>query len=275
LRLTGIWAILSHTFVESIKAKWLLTFAAVFFFLAMNVPTIILYIEGVLPPDYFLSFLPALVTLAFPFIPLLALPMGATSIVDERESGRLQYILSHPLSKSEFLFGRTVGLLFATSTVIVSGFGIASVLTYGTNFRAYWSVTLTILVALTLNAAMLGLSLFISIISKKRVTALAIAILMWFALTVGTYFGLLSFVINLAQGRLFVLPFILLNPVETTNILAAMTNGQQIEQLGTSGLILVHYLGQAARNILISTTVAWIFAFFIAGFLWFRHQDAL
>ena len=70
--------------------------------------------------------------MTFPLIPLLALPMGAVSIVDERESGTLQYLLSNPVTKGEFFLGRAVGLLLATTSVIIIGFGAASVVVYTT-----------------------------------------------------------------------------------------------------------------------------------------------
>lgn len=275
MKVVAIWAILVHTFKEAIKAKWLLTFAALFFFLAINVPTLILYQEGVLPPDYLATYLPGLVTLSFPFIPLLALPMGATSIVDERESGRLQFLLSHPISKSDFLLGRVLGLLLATSTVIFLGFGVAAAITYTSHVTAYRAIAATIVIALTLNAGMLGLALAISIISKKRVTALAVSILAWFVLTIGTYFGFLSFALNIKNGALVVLPTILFNPVEATNIMASMQLGQGLSQLGSTGLILAHYIGGNAYDVLVAATVTWLAAFYTVSFLIFRRQDSV
>ena len=94
--------------------------------------------------------------MTFPLIPLLALPMGAVSIVDERESGTLQYLLSNPVTKGEFFLGRVVGLLLATTTVIIIGFGAASAVVYTTGISNYFSVVMIMAFAVLLNAVMLG-----------------------------------------------------------------------------------------------------------------------
>lgn len=131
----GIWGMLSFTFRESIRTKWLVVFAGLFFLIAINTPLYVLSVAyGVAPGDLISNFgLGASLTQAFPLIPLLALPFGAISIVDDRESGMLQYLLSNPITKSEFFLGRSLGLLLATSTVIFLSFGGAAVAVYGSD----------------------------------------------------------------------------------------------------------------------------------------------
>ncbi|MFI5421538.1 MAG: ABC transporter permease subunit, partial [Nitrososphaerales archaeon] len=81
-----------YAFKDAIRAKWLIVFAILFFLIAINLPVIALHSGGYLPPNYLTEFIPDIVALAFPFIPLLALPMGAPAIVDERESGTMQFV---------------------------------------------------------------------------------------------------------------------------------------------------------------------------------------
>ena len=95
-------------------------FSAVFFFLALNVPLLVLLALRYLPPDYLERYLNYLVSLSFPFLPLLSLPVASASVVEERESGALQYVLSGPVSKADFLVGRAVGLLAATTAVVIA-----------------------------------------------------------------------------------------------------------------------------------------------------------
>ncbi|TLX97566.1 MAG: hypothetical protein E6K90_10260, partial [Thaumarchaeota archaeon] len=102
MNVSAVWAILTYTFKDAIRAKWLLVFAVVFFLLAVNIPMLVLLAARYLPPNYLQVYLTTLVGLAFPFIPLLPLPMGAATIVDERESGTLQYVMSNPISKVDF-----------------------------------------------------------------------------------------------------------------------------------------------------------------------------
>ena len=83
----GVWGILTFTYKESIRTKWVLIFGVIFFLLAVDIPDLYLSAAGNLPPEYLTQNLSDLLSVTFPLIPLLALPMGAVSIVDERESG--------------------------------------------------------------------------------------------------------------------------------------------------------------------------------------------
>jgi ABC-type transport system involved in multi-copper enzyme maturation permease subunit len=273
LNASGVWAIISYTFKESIRARWLLIFSAVFFLLAINVPTLVFLAARYLPPDYVATYLTSVISLSFPFIPLLALPMGAAAIVDERESGTLQYVLSNPISKSEFFLGRAVGLLLATTAVILLGFGLASIFIYNLNFSLYGGVLTTMLIAGGLNIIMLALALVISTLARRKATATGLSIFVWFFLTVLSDIGVLSFVVNLRSGAEAVVPVVLLNPVEMSRILAIINLGGGYAELGATGVILQYYLGASMGLVLLVGLLVWITVLFAIGFMVFRHQD--
>lgn len=271
--MSGVWAILAFTFKESIRARWLLIFALVFFAIAIDIPVLVYFLPVYEPPTVLEVFLPSLVILSFPFIPLLALPMGATSIVDEKESGTLQYILSNPISKSEFFVGKAVGLLISTSAVIFAGLGVATMMVYYNNFRLYPAVAAALLVAAGLNITMLALGLVISSLSRRKATALVLGVLVWFLFTVLSDIGFLSLMINLKGGPYLAMPIILLNPVESTTLLATIGIGGGLSSMGSTGLILLYTLHQAAFEVLLGTTIGWIVVLFLIGFYVFRHSD--
>src|SRR2546427_9209976 len=275
MNLSAVWAILTYTFKDSIRAKWLLVFAVVFFLLAVNIPMLVLLAARYLPPNYLQVCLTTLVGVAFPFIPLLPLPMGAATIVDERESGTLQYIMSNPISKVDFLLGRLSGMLSATTAVILLGFGVASAMVYNLDVTAYAPVLTATAMAAILNAIMLGVAMIISIITKRKSTATGIAIFMWFLFTVLSDIGFLSVVVNLRLGVAATLPVILINPVETSRILAVLSLGGDASQLGSTGLIINYFLGSSAQLILGVSLIAWLATVFTAAFLLFRRQDVV
>jgi Cu-processing system permease protein len=275
LNLSAVWAITTYTFKEAIRAKWLLIFAVVFFLLAVNIPMLVLLAARYLPPNYLDVYLTTLVSLSFPFIPLLPLPMGSGTIVEERESGTLQYMMSNPISKTDFLLGRMLGMVSATTSVILLGFGIASVMVYNVDFTRYAPVVTTTLIAAMLNAIMLGVALAISIMSKRKSTAMGIAIFAWFLFTVLSDLGFLSFIVNLKAGVAATLPIILLNPIEVARILAVSSFGGDLSALGTTGLIVNYYLGGSAMEVMSIILVAWLLAFLALDFVLFRHQDVV
>jgi Cu-processing system permease protein len=275
LNFSAIWAILTYTFKDSIRAKWLLIFAVVFFMLAVNIPMLVLLAARYLPPNYLQVYLTTLVAISFPFIPLLPLPMGAATIVDERESGTLQYVMSNPISKVDFLLGRLGGMLSSTTLVILLGFGIASIMVYNIDVTAYAPVLTATAMAALLNAIMLGVAMVISVLTKRKSTATGVAIFMWFLFTVLSDLGFLSVVLNLKLGLAATLPVILLNPVETSRILAVLSLGGDASQLGSTGLIINYYLGNNAAAILGGTLVIWLVFFFVLAFILFRRQDVV
>ena len=106
-----------QTFKETVRSKWLIMFTIVFFFFAFNLQILSLQLLNIIPRNYMAQFIQIVITTSFTLIPLLPLPLGAVSIVEERESGLLQYILSTPISRGKFLLARLGGLFVATSII--------------------------------------------------------------------------------------------------------------------------------------------------------------
>ncbi len=102
----GAWGVLSFTFREAIRTKSIIVFTIGLFLIATNLVGMLASFIHVLPPSYSVLTPNQQVLVIFPFVPLVALLVGATSIVDDRESGTMQYLLSNPITKSDFFLGR-------------------------------------------------------------------------------------------------------------------------------------------------------------------------
>jgi ABC-type transport system involved in multi-copper enzyme maturation permease subunit len=270
----GVWGILSFTYREAIRTKWVLIFAVIFFLLAVDIPDLYLSAAGNLPPEYLSENLSSLLSVTFPLIPLLALPMGAVTIVDERESGTLQYLLSNPVTKSEFFLGRSVGLLLATTSVIVIGFGAASVVVFTTGISNYFSVVMIMLFAALLNAVMLGIALIISEFSKRKATAMGVGIMVWFLFAVVSSLDQLVIAVNLRAGPVAALFLVLLDPVETSRELTIYGADLGPGQMNVSALVAAHVWQSNVYLFTFLSVAVWIGVTFAIGFLVFRHQDA-
>lgn len=267
---------LSLTFRESIRAKWLLLFAVVFFLLAIDIPDLIAAQTGILPPGYLGTFLDVIIPLAFPLIPLLSLPMAATTIVDERESGTLQYVLSNPISKSEFFLGKSMGLLLATTIAVFAGFGAAGVVSYGAQINAYGGLDWIIWYGIVLNMAMLAMGMIVSTLSKRKVTALVTAIFLWLFFNTISSVSQLAIVVNAKFGEFAALCILFLNPIQTAQVVTSMTLNQPDTYWGTLGLISYIYYGSNVNNVvtvLDLELLAWIVGLFAIGFFLFNRQD--
>jgi len=275
LRFSNVRIIFGFTFREAIRAKWLIMFSAVFFFLALNVPLLVLLALRYLPPDYLERYLNYLVSLSFPFLPLLSLPVASASVVEERESGALQYVLSGPVSKADFLVGRAVGLLAATTAVVILGYGLAALGVFNVSSSKYLLVGEIAAIGIALNAAMVGLALVISIMSRRKATALGVAVFLWFFFTVLSDLGQLSLAVNLSAGPSAVLPLVITNPVEISRVLAVLVIGGGAEQLGPPGLILTDLLGTSAAYYMLISLASWVTASYAICFIVFSRQDVV
>jgi ABC-type transport system involved in multi-copper enzyme maturation permease subunit len=274
MNVLGVWGILSFTYREAIRTKWLIIFGFIFFLLAVDIPDLYLAAAANLPPEYLPQNLASLISVSFPLIPLLALPMGAVTIVDERESGTLQYLLSNPVTKAEFYLGRSVGLLLATTTVIIIGFGGAAMVVYTFSVSAYSPIILIMLFAGMLNAVMLGIALIISEFSKRKATAMGVGIMVWFLLAVVSSLDQLVITVSLKLGAVAALLVVLLDPVESSRLLTVFGAGLGASQFTNSALVVQFVLRGSAFNYVLATVLLWIAVTFTIGFLVFRHQDA-
>lgn len=266
-------AIVKHTFWEALKSKWLILYTVIFVLLAVNVPIVIVVAREYLASNYLDHFLTYLVTDSFPFLPLLALPIGALSIVDEKESGTLQYVLSTPISKGKFLASRILGLLLATNIVLLLGYGIDSLYVFQFDFPRYWAVIYILLAAVALNACTLGMSLLVSIFSRRKAAALGAAIFIWFFLTVLSDFGDLAVVLSFVGAGSFTVPLILLNPVESSRLLGVFQLNPGFTELGGTGLAARYYLGDAVTQVLALGMLVWIAVVYSLCFAAFAKRD--
>jgi ABC-type transport system involved in multi-copper enzyme maturation permease subunit len=274
MNIKGVWGILSFTYREAIRTKWLIIFGIIFFLLAVNIPNLYLAATAGLAEDYLPQNMGDLLSITFPLIPLLALPVGAVTIVEERESGTLQYLLSNPVTKSEFYLGKTVGLLFATTTVIIIGFGAASAVVYTTGVSNYYPIIMIMLFAALLNAVMLGIALIISEFSKRKATAMGIGIMVWFLLSVVSALDQLVIAINLRFGPNVAAAVVLMDPVETARELTVYGAGLGNAQMTNAAFLLSFVWKSNAYLFTMVSVLSWIAITFMIGFFIFSRQDA-
>jgi len=280
MNLTGVWGVLSFTFGESIRTKWLVIFAAVFFLIAVNIPVLLLSVAYGSPPAFLISNLGlgTSLSLAFPLVPLLALPFGSISIVEDRESGVLQYLLSNPITKSDFFLGRIVGLLLATTSVILISFGGAAAAVYASDTSESLLILVAMEIAVLLNAVMLALGLLISEVTKRKITAMGTGILFWFLFTTVSSLSTLVNAVNYTIGVVAGMSIVLLDPVETSRLLMVLSANLGRGELGDTGYVasyvITYLLGLDLFWVILSSLVTWFAVLTVLGFLVFRRQDA-
>jgi len=242
--LRTIAAFASLSFKDSMRAKWLIIFTLTYFLVLVNIPFLVLSVGGLLPPSALNSYVVYLGSVSYPFLPLLSLPLGALSIVDEKESGALEYLLSARLGRLHFVVGRYLGMLFATSLVIVIGFVLAGLVVLNTSGAVVRDLAYEAGLALVVNQIMLSLAVTVSAAVKRKTTALSVGIFAWFLLLILSDFGVsFGLVVTLPNGTLAEVLAALVNPIESAAVISEVTMNAFGPQLGPTVEILRNFFG--------------------------------
>jgi len=143
----------------------------------------------------------SLLSISSMLIPIIAIMLGFATIAGEAENGSLYVVLTYPIRRIEVLLGKILGLGSVLIFSIVIGFGIGGLIIAATVGVAEGMAYLAF-IALTslLGFVYLSLSICISSFCKKRTTALALGIVIFFW---GMIYGMIIFGILLASGVSF------------------------------------------------------------------------
>lgn len=274
---SALLIVLKKEFRDSLKSRWLISFAVTFFFLALGVPYIILRGGNLLPQDYPGMVVAVLVTLAVPLVPLISVAMSSTTISGERETGTMEFLMSQPATRMEIFLGKYLGLLVSITMAMLLGYGTAELLVYSSNpvFAAQFLYGL--LYSVMLSAAALSIGFVISVLSKSRLNAQGAGIFLWFILVViydSAFLGLIAVLLNVNQ---YLIPVALANPVELTRSLSMMhlAKSPLAGELGPIPVTMIRTWGQElAIVILTSALTLWIIIPLGISALIFRSQDA-
>lgn len=274
--LPALLFIIRKEFLDSIRSRWLIAFTVITFFLVIGLPFVVAYSLGLMAPTI-QTLISGTSEIVYPFLPLIALPIGSAALVGERDRNTLELLLSQPISKINVFLGKFFGMFLAVSAAITIGMGVAALVIMETPTLEYFYV---LLIAYGLTAAMLGLALMISAFSKDRSMALGIALFFWFLFAVLIDMGFLSLVVTVAFDPVYLIPIVAANPLELVRqiTLYALLVGEDfavnLATLGPLGIAMVQVFGADGIIPFLYTTMAvWILAPTVAAFVQFIRKD--
>jgi ABC-2 type transport system permease protein len=216
----------------------------------------------------------ALLNLVLLFVPLLTLPLGASSFAGEIEDGVLPYLVAQPLTRKEAFCGKLAGLLAAMSLSLFIGFGVAAIW-----IGAAGGVAPAAFAALAGGAWLLGvvttaIGVLIAVAAKNRSQALAAAVGVWLALVFLCDFGVLALAASQALGPGALFGIAVANPLQSAKTLSALAISERLEILGPFGVHAVRELGRAGLGAILAAALAcWTAAAAGTAFLLFRKEN--
>ncbi len=140
---------------------------------------------------------------AFSMLPIIigifSVIAGSALILDDEERGRLDLIIAHPIGRSSFFFGRTLGILATTLTIHILGWLGFSMLLGGSSLAVSWGqMAVPFLSLLVQTLFYIALSLMLSMLMPSRNLAAVVS----GAIMVTSYFVSSLASINDSMGAL-------------------------------------------------------------------------
>ena len=191
--------------------------------------------------------------------PLVAIVMGAALIAGEQERGTLEHLLAQPLTRTQLLLGKYLGLLAALTGATVAGFvpaGVAIATSAGPGMLPHYA--LFPLIATLAGAAMAALGALISVTSKSAVHAQGTAMLTWFAFVLLYDLVLMGSLAVSGMQPQWLAAALIANPIDAARVLGVLALEPDLYLLGPAGSFLTTRLSSAgAATLLIGAVTLW------------------
>lgn len=239
--------------------RWFWIFAGIFAGMALGLSVLGMSGLGNIGVAGFGRTAASLLNLVVVVVPLMALVIGTTSIVSEREQGTLGYLLAQPITMEELLLGKFLGLGMVLLATVLAGFGLSALVIAwyggGTQLSAY-----CLLVATTCLFALVYLSLgyLVSTQFAKTPTALGVGLCVWLVSVLISDLGLMGTAVVLQLSPRALLWLSLINPAQIYKLLVLDSIQGNLENLGPAGVYAADVFGHWLRPLLASLLVAWM-----------------
>ena len=200
----------------------------------------------------------SLLSLALYLLPLVGLVLGAHAF--GIEDGGTELLLAQPVGRDAVLLGRAAGLAAAVVLVAASGFGLAGLVVLGmAGTEGLAGYALTALGSTVVGLAGLALGILLGVRSRRRLGAIAKALVAWVILAVLFDFvaiALLQFVGDGEPGPLL-LALLAGTPIDGMRALGLVGLGADI-LLGPTGAALSRLLSPSGGGVLVAASLlAW------------------
>ncbi len=258
---------------EARQNRWFLVFAVIFAGLALGLSLLGMSGLGNVGIAGFGRTAASLLNLVMVVVPLMALLVGATSVVGEREQGTLQTLLAQPVVLEEVLLGKFLGLAAALLATVLAGFGLSAlVIAYYGGGAQVGSYGLMVGTTCLFALSYLSVGYLVSTLVRKVPTAIGIGLFLWLASVLLSDLGLMGTAVVLELSPRTLLWLSLANPAQVYKLLVLDSIQGNLENLGPAGLYAADVLGGWLRPVLAAILAAWAVLPLAAVLVFFRRR---
>ena len=270
----GVVAVIARKEVkDALRNRWFVLYSAGFALMATALAYLSLGDMGTARLAGFGRTAAGLVNLVLLVVPLMGLTLGAQSLAGELERGTLATLLSQPITRTQALLGKFLGLGLALCAAVLLGFGLAACLVA---IRAgavdAGAFAMIVGAAVLLALAMLALGFLISSAARYAGAATAVALSVWLVLVFVGDLGLMGTALTLRLPVGTLLALTVVNPLEAFRIgtVAAMTGA--LDALGPAGVYATRTFGTGLGAALAGVLVAWCVVSLVGAGLILRRR---
>lgn len=250
VRLVQLRVVAREEYRRALESRWLFGFAALLAALILGLSYFGLAQAREAGFQGFSRVTMSLMNLVLFIVPLTGLVLGVTSITSA--AGNLELLLAQPISRTDILLGKYLGLAAALSVAQLVGFGGGGMVVafYAGADQVPGFVVLGLL-SLALGWLTLSASLLISVLWPDRLRAMSAALLVWLLLAVAYDLAVLG-ATAVFQGvplQALLFPALLLNPVDLCRVLTVLTIGSGA-LFGPTSAVMVRMFGAAGGTLL-------------------------
>ncbi len=274
MRLSTIQIIAAREARAGQRNKWFLLYTVIFVVLCIALSSLAMSGSLLTGEPGFGRTSAALINLMLLIVPLIGLTIGAQSLVAERESRGLDYLLAQPVSPREVYLGKYLGAALSLVMLLVFGFG-ASALVIALRSGTAQASDFALLAALTvlLGLAMLSVGYAVSSFASATSAALGIAVSVWLLFVIVGDLGLMGSSLAMKLSADSLLPASLLNPLDIYKLVVVKQLQTSLDVLGPAGTYAIDRLGGALTPFLLGLMALWVVLPLPVGYRLFKRAD--
>ena len=260
---------------ESLRAKWFIVYSLVFgglialFFIAGVTESQVMGFSGLS------RLLLMYIQITIVILPIFILITTVRSISGDRDNHILEYMLSFPISLSQYYWGKIIGRFITVYIPVI--FAMIIAVLYGAFKGADipWSIFFLYTGLLfALSSSFLGIAFFISSFVKSSEVALGIAFFVWIFLLAFIDIALISLMMQQRFSQELIIFIALINPMEIFRVAAISLFDPQLTVMGP---VAFYILDSVSQTTFVLLSIAYplllgiIFAFL--GYTIFQKKD--
>ncbi|MBK9189224.1 MAG: ABC transporter permease subunit [Phycisphaerales bacterium] len=266
-------AIAQRELREAVRSRWFILYTLAFAVLGLSLSYVTAAAGGGMGLSGFGRTTAGLVNLVLLVVPLMGLTAGAGSIAGDRERGMLTYLLAQPVTRTEVLLGKYLGLSGALIACIALGLGAcAAIMAWKGDATRPASLIWLGGLSLALAMGMLSLGMLVSVLARKASVAVGTGVFLWLVLVFATDLALMAGAIAMKLRIEELFAACLFNPLQVFKMWSLHAADASLDVLGPAGLYATEEFEAWLHAIFGGSLLAWIVLPLVAASLIFARR---